>query len=130
VRKAQLVVGPIAIAELARRAAEEDRSLIDYLSILRTKPFHLFLTAKERGLTYDAASIAQRLLNVLEALGKLSGQIRQAAGITINNVNAVSSVNAGPTLVMNDPQIIKMQSAIIRSLAPYPEARSWRRCGI
>jgi hypothetical protein len=26
-------------------------------------------------------------------------------------------------VVLNDPQIIKMQSAIIRSLAPFPEAR-------
>jgi hypothetical protein len=56
-RKAELIGGPVAIAKLAQRAAEEDRSLIDYLSILRSELFHLFLSAKERGLTFDAASI-------------------------------------------------------------------------
>jgi hypothetical protein len=116
-RKAELVGGPGMIARLAERAATEDRSLIDYLSILRSELFHLFLAAKERGLTFDAASIAQRLLSTLEAIGRLNGQLRQA-GITINNVNAVSS---GPTL--NDPAVIRMQAAIISALSPFPEAR-------
>jgi hypothetical protein len=83
-RKAELVAGPIQIDKLAKRAAEEDRSLLDYMCILRSELLHLFLSAKERGLTYDAASIAQRLLNTLEAIGWLTGQLR-AAGITINN---------------------------------------------
>jgi hypothetical protein len=118
-RKAELIGGPVAIAKLAQRAAEEDRSLIDYLSILRSELFHLFLSAKERGLTFDAASIAQRLLSTLEAIGKVNGQLRQA-GITINNVNSTS----GPTIVLNDPQVVKLQSTIIRALAPFPEARA------
>jgi hypothetical protein len=94
--------------------------LLDYLSILRSELLHLFLAAKDRGLTFDAASIAQRLLNVLEAIGRLNGQLRQA-GITVNVAN---SVNSWPTVVLNDPQIIKMQSAIIRALSPFPEARA------
>jgi hypothetical protein len=117
-RKAELVAGPVAIAKLAKRAAEEDRSLLDYMSILRSELLHLFLYAKEKGLTFDAASIAQRLLNVLEAIGRLNGQLRQA-GIVINN-----SVNAAPTIVLNDPSVIKMQSTIIRALASFPEARA------
>jgi hypothetical protein len=119
-RKAELIGGPVVIAKLAERAAEEDRSLLDYLSILRSELLHLFLAAKDRGLTFDAASIAQRLLNVLEAIGRLNGQLRQA-GITVNVAN---SVNSWPTVVLNDPQIIKMQSAIIRALSPFPEARA------
>jgi hypothetical protein len=119
-RRAILIGGPVAIAKLAERAAEEDSSLLDYLGILRSELFHLFLQAKEHGLTFDAASIAQRLLNVLEAIGRLNGQLRQA-GITVNVTN---SVNSGPTLVLNDPQIIKMQATIIRALGPFPEARA------
>jgi hypothetical protein len=87
VRKAELIGGPVVVARLAKRAAEEDRSLLDYLSILRSELLHLFLAAKERGLTFDAASIAQRLLNTLEAIGRVNGQLRQA-GITVNNVNS------------------------------------------
>src|SRR5438105_11467854 len=107
------------VMKLAKRAAEEDRSLIDYLSILRSELLHLFLSAKERGLTYDASSIAQRLLNTLESIGRLNGQLRQA-GITINNTNTAT----GPTIVLNDPQVIKLQSTIIRALAHFPEARA------
>jgi hypothetical protein len=118
-RKAELVGGPVVIAELARRAAEEDRSLIDFLSILRLELMHLFLRTKEHGSPYDASSVAGRLLSTLEAIGRLNGQLR--AGITINNVNAVSS---GPTVVLNDPAIIRMQAAIIRALGPHPEARA------
>jgi hypothetical protein len=70
-RKAELIGGPVQIARLAKRAVEEDRSLLDYLSILRSELFRLFMDAKQRRLTYDASSIAQRLLNVLEAIGRL-----------------------------------------------------------
>jgi hypothetical protein len=72
-------------------------------------------------LTYDAASIAQRLLNTLEAIGRLTGQLR-AAGITINN-SVAGTVN-NQTLVMGSPEVVKVQSAIIRALAPFPEARA------
>jgi hypothetical protein len=81
----------LKIQRLAEKSAEEDRSLIDYLAILRSELLHLFLNAKERGLTFDAASIAARLLQTLEAIGRLNGQLRQA-GIAINN----NHINGGP----------------------------------
>jgi hypothetical protein len=118
-RKAELIGGPVAIRNLAKRAAEEDRSLIDYYTILRSELFHLFQDARQRGLTFDCASIADRLLRTLDGIGKLTGQLR-AAGITINNVNSVS----GPTLILNDPQVVRLQSVIIRSLSQFPEARA------
>jgi hypothetical protein len=118
-RRAELIAGPVQIAKLAQRAVEEDRSLLDYLSILRSELLRLFLSAKQRGLTYDAASIAQRLLNTLEAIGRLTGQLR-AAGISITNV--VGSNNQ--TLVLNSPEVAKLQGTIIRALADEPSARA------
>jgi hypothetical protein len=118
-RKAELIGGPVAIRNLAKRAAEEDRSLLDYYGILRSELFHLFQDARQRGLTFDCASIADRLLRTLDGIGKLSGQLR-AAGITINNVNSVS----GPTVVLNSPDVIRLQSTIIRALSQFPEARA------
>jgi hypothetical protein len=56
-RKAELIAGPLKIQRLAKKSLEEDRSLIDYLAVLRSELLHLFLSAKERGLTFDAASI-------------------------------------------------------------------------
>jgi hypothetical protein len=119
-RKAELIGGPVAIRNLAKRAAEEDRSLIDYYTILRSELFHLFQEARERGLTFDCASIADRLLRTLDGIGKLTGQLR-AAGI---NINVANSVNAGPTLVLNSPEIVRLQSLIIRALSQFPEARA------
>jgi hypothetical protein len=119
-RKAELIAGPLQIAQLAKKAAEEDRSLLDYLCILRSELMHLFLSAKERGLTFDAASIAQRLLSTLEAIGKLNGQLRQA-GITINNV-AGNITNQ--TAILGSPEAARLQSTIIRALADEPSARA------
>jgi hypothetical protein len=123
-RKAELVGGPGMIARLAERAAEEDRSLLDYLGIIRSELMHLFMQARDDGRVFEASHIAKTLLGCLESIGHVNGQLR-AAGISITNINGSvsSSVNTGPTLILNDPQIIKMQAAIIRSLAPFPEAR-------
>ena len=96
-RKAELVAGPVELAKLAKMAAEQDASLLDYLAILRTNLFWLFEDARKRGLILDCASIADKLLKVLKVIGELSGQLRQA-GITINNVNAVGSMSLGRRL--------------------------------
>jgi hypothetical protein len=120
-RKAELIAGPVQIAKLARRAADEDCSLIDYLAILRSELLRLFMDARQRGLIADAASVAQRLLNTLDAIGKLTGQLR-AGGIVINNVASIGST--APTIVLNDPSIVRMQATIIRALARHPDARA------
>jgi hypothetical protein len=51
----------LKIQRLVEKSAEEDRSLLDYLGILRSELLHLFLDAKARGLIFDAGSIAARL---------------------------------------------------------------------
>jgi hypothetical protein len=76
-RKAELVAGPVELAKLAKMAAEQDASLLDYLAILRTNLFWLFEDARKRGLVLDCASIADKLLKVLKVIGELSGQLRQ-----------------------------------------------------
>jgi hypothetical protein len=119
VRRAELIGGPERLADLAARAAAEGRSLLDYVSVLCSELMALFLHTKEHGSPYDTASVAGRLTAAIDLRARLTGELR-AAGVTVNVAN---SMNAGPMVVLNDPQIIKMQSAIIRSLAPFPEAR-------
>ena len=116
-RKAELLAGPVEIEKLANRAAEEDRSLIDYLSILRSALFKLFMDAKASGRTFEANAISGRLLSVLEAIGKVNGQLR-SVGITINNqqINSAS--------VLSDAEVARVQAIIIRTLRPFPEARA------
>jgi hypothetical protein len=86
---------------------------------------HLFTQAKDSGKVFEASHIAKSLLSCLESIGRVNGQLR-AAGISITNINgAVSNtVNAGPALIMSDPQVVRMQSTIIRALARHPEARA------
>jgi hypothetical protein len=117
-QRAHFLGAPIEIGKLAEMAAREDRSLIDYLSILRSELIRLFFRARDDGKVFEAQLLAQRLLSTLEAIGKVNGQLRQA-GITINNVNTntVGSVNSGPALILSDPQVIKLQSTIISALA-------------
>src|SRR5438046_10127529 len=40
-RKAELITGQLKIQRLAEKSLEEDRSLLDYLSILRSELFHV-----------------------------------------------------------------------------------------
>jgi hypothetical protein len=93
-----LLVGPAKVAQLASAAADESRSLLDFLSITRSVLFNQFLSAAEAGDTHGTALVAGRLLDALEKVGKLTGELRNIAGITINNtqnVNLVASPEFG-----------------------------------
>jgi hypothetical protein len=125
IQKAGFMGAPIELNKLAERAAKEDRSLIEYLGIMRSELMRLFLQAKNSGKVFEASHIAKSLLSCLESIGKVNGQLR-SAGITINNVNAgtVGAVSSGQTLILSDPQVVRLQSTIISALAPFPEARA------
>jgi hypothetical protein len=117
-RRAELLGGPIAIRELAKRAAEEDESVLTYFAILRTQLFALFLDAKNAGRIGDANMIARRLTDVLQCIGKLTGQLREA-GITIHN----QMNNITQPVVFGDPEIARFQGLVIRALRDFPAAR-------
>jgi hypothetical protein len=122
-RKAELIAGPVELGRLAKRAAEEDRSLLEWLAIVRSEAFHLYQDARNRGLVLDASSILQRILNTLTKTGELTGQLRNA-GINITNIAGGVS---NQTLVMGEPtaaEIIRRESAVIGALSKYPEARA------
>jgi hypothetical protein len=126
IQKEQYRMGPeLEISKLAERAAAENRSLIEYLGILRSQLLNLFMEAKDTGNLFAASHVAKTLLACLEAVGKVTGELR-SAGITINNVNAgtVGHASPGPTLIMSDPQVIRLQATIISALSAYPEAKS------
>jgi hypothetical protein len=85
-RRAELTAGPAKVAQLANAAADETRGLLDYLAITRTVLFNQFLNAAEAGDRPGVAHIAGRLLDSLRELGRLTGDLRQAAaGISVTN---------------------------------------------
>jgi hypothetical protein len=103
-RKAELIGGPLAIQQMARRAAAEDQTVMVYFSILRGDLFRLFQRAKTEGRVADASLISRRLIECLEAIGRLTGELRQA-GITIHN----QQNNIAAPVIFADAEVAKFQ---------------------
>jgi hypothetical protein len=113
--KATFIAGPLKIAELKERAAAENLSLIDYLSIVRTALVEQFCAASDAKAYGHTVNLAGRLIETLKEIGKLTGEIQRftAATTTINNV-----------AIFNSPDFALLQSNLIEALGPFPEARS------
>ena len=114
-RKAQLIGGPgVKIEELAEKAAESGLGLLDSFGHMRSRLFASFDAACDAGDRTGQGVIAGRLLEVLREIGKLTGEIRQMTpgGVTINNNLAI----------MSNPRMVELQAAVIKALAPFPEA--------
>lgn len=114
-RKAQLIAGPLKLSELAARAAEEGLSLLDYLALIRSTLLTQFTTAAEAGDKHGTATIAGRLIECLREIGRLTGELRSAAGGT----NVTTNV-----MVLNSPAFAELQTMLLQRLAPFPDARS------
>lgn len=92
-RRAELIAGPAQVEGLAAQAADESRSLLDYLRITRSVLFNQFLNAAEAGDRNGVVMTAKQLLDSLREVGKLTGELRDLSGLTINNntVNFIGS---------------------------------------
>jgi hypothetical protein len=111
-RRAQLVAGPMQLADLAEKATSEGISLIDYLALIRSTLMARFLAAADCGDNQNTAMLGGRLTECLRLVAQVSGELSKAtAGITNN------------TLVLNSPFVADLQSMLLRTLAPFPEAR-------
>jgi hypothetical protein len=116
-RKAQLIGGPeIKMEQLAEKAAESGLGLLDSFGHMRARLFASFDAACDAGDRTGQGVIAGRLLETLREIGKLTGEIRQLAPGGVNVTNNIA--------ILNSPAIAEMQAAIIRALAPFPEARA------
>lgn len=114
-RRAALIVGPVKIEELANKAAEEGRSLLDYLSIARSVLFQTFLTAAEAGDRNGVVGTAGRLLECLREVGRLTGDLREASSTTtINNT----------LTIVTSPEFIALQSGLLQIARAHPAARA------
>jgi hypothetical protein len=109
------MVGPAKVEQLANAAAEESKSLLDYLGIARSVLFNQFLNAAEAGDRLGVVNVAGRLLESLREIGRLTGELRQLSGVTINNntLNIVSS-----------PQFLTLQEGLLTIARRHPEAKS------
>jgi transposase-like protein len=110
-RRAQLVAGPLRLSELAERAAEENKSLIEYLAIVRSALLSQFLAASEADDRQGAALISARLLECLRMVGQITGDLQRTAGSTITNNNLFVT-----------PMMAQLEQMLVRVLKPFPEA--------
>ena len=113
-RRAELTAGPAKVEQLATAAADKSKGLLEYLVITRSVLFNQFLIAAEAGDRPGVANVAGRLLESLRELGKLTGELRQVSGFTINNntVNLIAS-----------PEFLALQEGLLGVARKFPEAR-------
>ena len=92
-RRAEPIAGPARVEGLANAAAAaESKSLLEYLGITRSVLFNQFLICAEAGDHNGVSTVAGRLIESLRELGRVTGELRQLSGVTINNtLNIVSS---------------------------------------
>ena len=112
--RANYLAGPIALHQLAQRAADEGVSLLDYLSIVRSTLIRMFDVAASVGDRNGVAVISGRLLETLREIGKFTGELRDVSNITVNN----------NLLVLQSPLFAEAQIAIIGALKDFPDART------
>jgi hypothetical protein len=80
-QKAMLVAGPAQFQQLAKRAALEGKGLLDYANILRSQLFEIFLDAKKDGKVGDASNVAGRIINSLDFIARLTGEMKRACNV-------------------------------------------------
>ena len=114
-RRAELTAGPAAVEQLANAAADESRSLLDYLSITRSVLFSQFLNAADAGDRVGVANVAGRLLESLRELGRLTGELRHVSGITVNN----NTLN-----IVGSPAFQALSEGLLAVARAHPEART------
>jgi transposase-like protein len=109
--KAKLLAGPdVAGLDLERVRTAESESLLLHLVNQRNRIFAAFDSAEEVGHLHGIVRVSAELRAIQELIGKIVGQL--GTGTTVNN-----------NVLFVSPAYIEMRMALIRALAPYPDAR-------
>ncbi|MGY3240020.1 hypothetical protein ACVMAJ_006910 [Bradyrhizobium sp. USDA 4448] len=114
--KASYLAGPAQMEQLHAKAAAEGDSVLDYFRIVRTSLMSSLAACSEAGDARGVALVSNSLCSVLERLGKVTGEIAQLSGNTINVTNNVA--------IVNSPIFARLQATQLRALAAFPEARA------
>jgi hypothetical protein len=110
-RLAQLVAGPVKLSQLAERSAEMGMTLLDYTNVVLNVLLSQLTAAGEAGDRTGTATVAGRVTEVLRLQASLTGELQRMAAPITNNV-----------LVLGSPLMAELQTMLIETLRPYPEA--------
>lgn len=114
--KTNHLIGPAKLADLAQTAAEEGASVLDHFRVIRTMLMAHLGATSQAGDARGSAIVAAQLVNVLEKIGRITGEVAALAGNTINVTNQIA--------FLNSPYMARLQAATLNALAPYAEARA------
>jgi hypothetical protein len=117
-RKVNYLIGAGKLQKLVEVAADENVALIDYYSIIRSILLGQLDRLAEKGEDFQSISaIAQRLIETLKEIGKVTGQVNNLASSTIINVQ-------NNFAILNSPPFADLQSGLLQLCAAHPDARA------
>jgi hypothetical protein len=119
--KIAYLAGASAIADLTNKAAAENKSVLEYLQLMRSVLVRAFMAASDEKDVSGTAQAARPLIDVLRELGRLSGEISAFSAATINSVTTNNIVNH--TQIVNSQTFIELQSGLLEVCQAHPEAR-------
>jgi hypothetical protein len=103
----------VPLKEVAKRAAEEGDSLLDYFNLIRSVVLRQMLLAASVNDGHRVAKLAARATEVLVELGRLTGELTRLAPVT--NVNNTA-------IFINSPIFAELQEMLIEKLRDHPPA--------
>jgi hypothetical protein len=117
IAKVNYLAGPVQIATLAQAAARENKSILEYLCVIRSILMQQLVKQAEKGNSLTAGQVSGYLTTVLHTMGKITGEISglASATFTINNNNSVHILNSQP--------FIDLQAGLLEVCQRHPEAR-------
>ena len=108
------IIGDVPLAKMLERATEEGMSLLDYLSIVRNISMRAMLAAASVNDFTGTAAGAKRALETLREIGRLTGELLNAAP---------SRTYVQNNITFADPKTMdRMEAMLVERLAPYPGA--------
>ena len=103
----------VPLKELADRAAEAGVSLLDHFAIVRSTLMTQMLGAASVGDRSGTANLAGKAIDVLDKIGRLTGEMLNASSITnITNNNAF----------FLSPDFNRLERMLLERLVPFPDA--------
>ena len=113
--KVQYLAGPATIAELKERAVAEGGSILDHLTILRSILMGAVTASAEANSAFTLSTLSGRLVEVLKAIGSITGEIeRLNPSVSITNNVAIFS----------NPQFVELQVGLLQIARRHPGARA------
>ena len=107
------IVADIPLSELAERATAEGHSLIDYFQITRS----IAMSAMQRAAAVNdhtgTAALAKRVIEVNQAIGRLTGELLNSAPVRNYTNN---------TIIMGGPAMSQLETMLLEVLGPFPDA--------